>query len=246
MWARNTRLEELLQHAFREPWLSRGGPLREWLRDPGVLRAFMSRGRLTAVAVGSTPPDLQNYVDNFQRQAMLRGKGLGSSAAAQEEAFMEVMGLIEFLWRQKLSSEDASQVEGAFWPTKGTLLAMLRYGAWHGELSEGKMDIVDRDMDFAVLVSSAETWFRLVSHATNYLREKGWEGCFHHIESWYSDQVWKQDAPGLAWVLGTKTNSGSSSSETGAGFGAEGGLKLEDRKSSFWVVCHKELIGGSI
>jgi len=45
-----------------------------------------------------------------------------------------------------------------WWPTDGTLLALLRYGDLRGHLTNGKVDVVDRDLDFMVGVHNESDW----------------------------------------------------------------------------------------
>jgi len=64
-----------------------------------------------------------------------------------------------------------------YWPTQGTLVALMRYGAMMGRLSKGKVDVVDHDMDFMVRVEHLEHWFNLATSVTSSMLERGWEWC---------------------------------------------------------------------
>jgi len=77
------------------------------------------------------------------------------------EAFQRVGKLVTFDWL----------------PTQGTLLALLRYGELPGVLADGKVDIVDRDLDIAVVLPSAKAWFDFCIELTRQLAALTWPGC---------------------------------------------------------------------
>ncbi|CAE7271183.1 unnamed protein product, partial [Symbiodinium microadriaticum] len=77
---------------------------------------------------------------------------------------------------------DAAEVLGSegldWWPTRGTLIALLRHGRRSGPLSRGKLDVVDHDVDVMVGVSSEEEWVQRRPAIQQKLHARGWNACF--------------------------------------------------------------------
>eukprot|EP00929_Paragymnodinium_shiwhaense_P077513 TRINITY_DN39910_c0_g2_i1.p1 TRINITY_DN39910_c0_g2~~TRINITY_DN39910_c0_g2_i1.p1 ORF type:complete len:521 (+),score=65.80 TRINITY_DN39910_c0_g2_i1:186-1748(+) len=67
-----------------------------------------------------------------------------------------------------------------YFPMGGTLIGLLRYGALEGELTEGKVDVVDRDIDFMVRVYNVGQWLSISSNITSRMLRKGWTSCALH------------------------------------------------------------------
>ncbi|KAF4740865.1 hypothetical protein FOZ63_026504 [Perkinsus olseni] len=67
-----------------------------------------------------------------------------------------------------------------YFPYGGTLLALVRYGARTGDLSEDKKDVVERDIDILIGVNSPADWSNRVAFdlATELTDERGWMGCY--------------------------------------------------------------------
>ena len=64
-----------------------------------------------------------------------------------------------------------------WWPTCGTLIALMRYGKRSGQLSDGQLDVVDHDVDIMVGLNSEETWPSMKWKIWQKLSERGWKGC---------------------------------------------------------------------
>ncbi|CAE8680906.1 unnamed protein product, partial [Polarella glacialis] len=87
-------------------------------------------------------------------RANLTGAMMGRAAnqAALDAAFREVVSALRSCAPGDGSPGGGSQLLGPFFPTSGTLIALLRYGALVGNLPGGRADFVDNDLDFFVLV----------------------------------------------------------------------------------------------
>lgn len=102
--------------------------------------SFASARRLVGRFIRSVPP--------------LRRTGQRLRLTRRVAELREVLGhLIEFLDQKGLEH----------WPTEGNLIGALRYGALHGELSKGLVNLVDDDIDWMVRVSGKDDWFDMVS-----------------------------------------------------------------------------------
>lgn len=67
--------------------------------------------------------------------------------------------------------KDIMEEAGVDWfPYEGTLIALLRHGFRSGELSNGKQDVVDHDVDVLVGVISETHWLQLRWFINNKLR----------------------------------------------------------------------------
>ena len=100
---------------------------------------------------------------------LLRSLVLPSPSSSQfEQLFLEVTDVLEAVSQQQ---------EIDFWPTEGSLVGLLRYGGLSGYLGEGRMDLVDNDIDFMIGVQSDRDWNVLLPTLITTLTEKGWEGC---------------------------------------------------------------------
>merc|ERR1712154_218987 len=64
-----------------------------------------------------------------------------------------------------------------YFASGGTLIALLRYGEMIGELSDGKFDVVDRDMDWMVRVTGLQNWFDICLAISKALVARGWRHC---------------------------------------------------------------------
>eukprot|EP00929_Paragymnodinium_shiwhaense_P100495 TRINITY_DN62851_c0_g1_i2.p1 TRINITY_DN62851_c0_g1~~TRINITY_DN62851_c0_g1_i2.p1 ORF type:complete len:713 (+),score=144.60 TRINITY_DN62851_c0_g1_i2:68-2206(+) len=191
------RLAALIYKAFREPWLPRPGHLlRGWLREDWLLKRYQELGRPASLPIGSTSSRIGDEIAYVHRQGYQnKAGGLGSSALGSRKAFEEAWRALSMARRsvQEEFAEPArgrhslGPLEGAWWPVKGTILLMLRHGSWHGQLAGGKVDIVDRDMDFSMAIGSAASWVRMSELVTADLVRRGWLGCEHHSINWYMD-----------------------------------------------------------
>ena len=101
----------------------------------------------------------------------------------------DVGELSDNLYHQLLSevADVLESLEAEWWPCRGTLIALLRHGARSGTLSEGKVDMVERDIDLMVGVSDEEGFELLGRAIERNLLLKGWDRCwtkpsatFHH------------------------------------------------------------------
>ncbi|CAE7617407.1 SHL2 [Symbiodinium natans] len=187
--ARARRRLGILHVSFSEPWYPKPGKLRLWLRLGDMLRTFISAGRPAQVPVGRTPatlPDQLQIITQRNTFGQTGGMGLGSSSHAQRSALGDLVQALRAVRRRFSSREELpKELETMWWPIKGSAIAMLRHGAWHGNLAKGKVDIVDIDMDFSILVGSPALWFKICVFLTDFLISKGWEGCSHHTFGWY-------------------------------------------------------------
>ena len=64
-----------------------------------------------------------------------------------------------------------------WFPAGGSLIALLRYGELHGHLADGKVDVVDTDLDFNVRVEGQRHWLRTVGRLTRMMLALGWSDC---------------------------------------------------------------------
>lgn len=53
----------------------------------------------------------------------------------------------------------------------------MRYGDIRGELSGGKVDLVDDDIDLVIVLPSARSWLQFCVDLTRALIDRGWLGC---------------------------------------------------------------------
>ncbi|CAJ1384290.1 unnamed protein product [Effrenium voratum] len=78
--------------------------------------------------------------------------------------------------------QDVADVLGAlsleWWPCRGTLIALLRHGARSGSLSRGLVDVVERDIDLMIGVSSEADWQPTGRAIEAQLLKKGWDRCW--------------------------------------------------------------------
>lgn len=99
------------------------------------------------------------------------------SSSEQQEVLEDVLAVLQ-----------AADVE--FFPTQGTLIGLVRYGELHGNLSAGKVDVVDRDMDFMVRADTLASWFGAVKRISDGLLARGWFYCM----------LLSSDADSLVWA----------------------------------------------
>eukprot|EP00927_Polykrikos_kofoidii_P017753 TRINITY_DN18111_c0_g1_i1.p1 TRINITY_DN18111_c0_g1~~TRINITY_DN18111_c0_g1_i1.p1 ORF type:complete len:595 (+),score=45.66 TRINITY_DN18111_c0_g1_i1:44-1828(+) len=64
-----------------------------------------------------------------------------------------------------------------WFPGFGTLIGFMRYGSVFGTLANGKVDIVDKDLDLFVILPTALSWFHFVLVFAQELENLGWYGC---------------------------------------------------------------------
>ncbi|CAE7499136.1 unnamed protein product [Symbiodinium natans] len=84
-------------------------------------------------------------------------------------------------WQQQEALRDCLAVleraKVQHFPTGGTLVGLVRYGELQGQLSGGKVDVVDRDMDWMVRAESLDAWFLLAKKISDALIARGWLRC---------------------------------------------------------------------
>jgi len=184
------RVEDLLRAvrlAGMEPWF---GPPRTWVQDPRLWKDFCRFGRVTLVPLAPTPWDFE--IRFGAERKPLRG--------ASEEAVHDG-------WREiKESMDNAAGVGTEWWPIMGTLIGLLRYGRLHGRLSDGKVDLVDDDIDLLVVIPSADAWLAFCLKLTKLLRQVGWLGCAHALQLRYHNNTQRlagagADLRGLAILI---------------------------------------------
>ena len=64
-----------------------------------------------------------------------------------------------------------------YFPVAGTLIGLMRHGRTVGSLTEGKIDVVDRDIDLYLVLPSAKAYLSFCFAMTQSLRRAGWLGC---------------------------------------------------------------------
>eukprot|EP00931_Biecheleriopsis_adriatica_P040328 TRINITY_DN23108_c0_g1_i2.p1 TRINITY_DN23108_c0_g1~~TRINITY_DN23108_c0_g1_i2.p1 ORF type:complete len:381 (+),score=48.66 TRINITY_DN23108_c0_g1_i2:125-1267(+) len=64
-----------------------------------------------------------------------------------------------------------------WWPCRGTLIALLRHGSRSGALADGRVDVVDFDVDVMVGVQSEESWMQERAYIRDGLIARGWDDC---------------------------------------------------------------------
>ncbi|CAE7535744.1 LNX2 [Symbiodinium natans] len=75
-----------------------------------------------------------------------------------------------------------------WWPTRGTLISLLRHGKRSGLLSKGKVDVVDHDVDVMLALPSRQDWPVIRDSVVRRMAERGWHSCLE----WYSTSATKQ------------------------------------------------------
>ena len=70
-----------------------------------------------------------------------------------------------------------------WWPSRGTLIALLRHGSRAGFLSKGKLDVVDHDVDIMVGISSHAEWSLIRRSILDKLVDRGWSHCFERYST---------------------------------------------------------------
>ncbi|OLP80855.1 hypothetical protein AK812_SmicGene38683 [Symbiodinium microadriaticum] len=148
----------VLRDAGLEPWFggSWKGPTRAWVRSPGLLRyfkCFNPRQYLYLPVPSSDPRNPQSFsydVHLWPARREMRGR----------KAVGQILG------------------PGAiYFPVAGTLIGLMRHGRTVGWLTEGKIDVVDRDVDLYLVLPSAKAYLAFCFAMTQSLRRAGWLGC---------------------------------------------------------------------
>lgn len=178
---------DALHHARSEPWT---GTLRAWPRDPSLWRSFNQLARITLVPIPPTHWDFESLFGPVRKQLS------GISAEENTAGWSEVS--------QALAALLGTAVE--WWPLGGTLIGLLRYGRVYGHLSDGKLDLVDDDIDFLVVLSSARQWLEFCVRLAQALVQRGWLGCGHILQKRYTNRTHDharlgQDMRGLPLLL---------------------------------------------
>lgn len=174
------RVEALLTTVtagMREMWF---GERRSWVLDPWLWGAFNRFGRITLSPVGPTPWDF-DVAFGLSRRSLR-----GSSAKSVERGWRDV---------EEAMAEAAAGAE--WWPAMGTLIGFLRYGRLHGELSNGKVDFVDDDIDIIAVFPSAHAWFTFVLIFTRLLIQHEWFGCAHALQGRYHNETQRLERDGI-------------------------------------------------
>merc|ERR1712032_1596689 len=100
-------------------------------------------------------------------------------------------------WRDVASAMVvAAGTAAEWWPIMGTLIGLLRYGQLHGDLTEGKVDLVDDDIGLLLTMPSARDWLAFCVRFTAELRMRGWFGCGHMLQERYHNQTQRLAAAG--------------------------------------------------
>lgn len=108
--------------------------------------SFRALGRQELTCEGNT--ELTDWELANLTGAMMQPQ---ANAAALEVTFREVAQALRTCAGGN-SIHTAERRVGPFFPTSGTLISLLRYGALVGNLTDGRSDFVDNDLDFFVLV----------------------------------------------------------------------------------------------
>lgn len=86
--------------------------------------------------------------------------------------------MVERAWRDVRKAVGQILGPGAiYFPVAGTLIGLMRHGRTVGWLTEGKIDVVDRDVDLYLVLPSAKAYLAFCFAMTQSLRRAGWLGC---------------------------------------------------------------------
>ncbi|CAE7313797.1 unnamed protein product [Symbiodinium sp. CCMP2456] len=160
-----------LRDAGLEPWFGGGwkGPTRAWIRSPGLLRyfkCFNPRQYLYLPVPSSDPRNPQSFsydVHLWPARRDMRGRS---------------DQVVERAWRDVRKAVGQILGPGAiYFPVAGTLIGLMRHGRTVGSLTEGKIDVVDRDVDLYLVLPSAKAYLAFCFAMTQRLRRAGWLGC---------------------------------------------------------------------
>lgn len=153
---------ELVTKAMTEQW---DGP-RAWVLNKFAWASFNRLSRVNIVPLKATPDYFESVFGSARKD--LRG----TSEAAVRQGWKDVTAAI-----REVSSADLE-----WWPAMGTLIGFLRYGELHGQLSNGKVDLVDDDLDIMVVQPTARDWLNFCLKITDKLLSRGWLGCAHLLQ----------------------------------------------------------------
>ena len=143
------------------------------------LAAYLAEGPAARVYVAPSP-----VRSNIQRRTRVRlGQLLTAYGGNRVDGlFMEVVRHLERL-REHLGLNFDIRIEREipFFPVRGTLLGLLRYGSVYGELPEGT-DFIDarakNRFEFAVVLPTIQDRFPAAVALTAMLLNAGWEQCW--------------------------------------------------------------------
>jgi len=150
------------------------------------LEAALSRvSALADLIAAGTPPDPRWY-----HKATLLGQYqqlIVFPSSNQAVWNLHEPGHLEANWPTVDTARDAfrdaisafHELGAIFFPVKGSLIGILRYGASIGELADGKVDMVDNDLDFWVQTNYSD-WGSFCHKFTDKLIRAGWSYCMLH------------------------------------------------------------------
>eukprot|EP00927_Polykrikos_kofoidii_P002616 TRINITY_DN11044_c0_g1_i1.p1 TRINITY_DN11044_c0_g1~~TRINITY_DN11044_c0_g1_i1.p1 ORF type:complete len:592 (-),score=42.26 TRINITY_DN11044_c0_g1_i1:297-2072(-) len=203
-------LNQSIAVARQDPWLA---ARRSWLHDPFIWWLFRTHIQLTedpitaliSLPVGDMLPMWDGVAGAWSWHRSVQGINEDDVRTAWEDILTGLRTVTDHLPLLE------------WWPVAGTLIAFLRYGRIHGTLSDGKVDIVDEDIDVLVTLPSAESWFEFCLWLAEFLVSKGWVGCGHGLMERLHDKTSAlsaagADLRGLAIMVCIRVGEGSKSS----------------------------------
>lgn len=158
---------EALKVALSGNWTAESFQAAELLHDPADLSFFRSLG---AVSAGNNQLfTLAGLLDDgwYAVPPWVRSNFTG---------VMIDMDAFDGTYRQALLTMihalDAAGPQ-EYWPTEGTLIALLRYGSLPGKLSQGKVDVVDKDIQFMLLAQTEDEFSAFVERVRSHILARG-------------------------------------------------------------------------
>ena len=155
-WAHAQTMKRMRRHQQALLWASAACQGREYLTWPvekAVEVYISSSSRLSQQA-----QSVRDFVEDSQEEATLTDEQ-HLQTLADAAAVLDSEGL-------------------EWWPCRGTLIALLRHGRRSGLLSNGKLDVVDHDVDIMVGIPSHAEWSLVRSSIVEKLVDRGWSHCF--------------------------------------------------------------------
>mmetsp|Transcript_75444 Transcript_75444/g.201655 ORF Transcript_75444/g.201655 Transcript_75444/m.201655 type:complete len:298 (+) Transcript_75444:487-1380(+) len=131
-----------------------------------------------------------------ERIHSLVGRLHGEAATAQRVwTAMEQPGTVSEEQYSRAFSDVAATLQGLgleWWPCRGTLIALLRYGSSEATLPDGSRHVVERDIDVMIKVDGAKNHAWVARQIEFELQSRGWLGCFAKTSAtWEQEPKWE-------------------------------------------------------
>mmetsp|Transcript_118055 Transcript_118055/g.270810 ORF Transcript_118055/g.270810 Transcript_118055/m.270810 type:complete len:369 (-) Transcript_118055:286-1392(-) len=147
-------------------------------------------GSMAADALADWPiPQLQARIHDLSMRLQ------GEAAIAQSVwTAMEQPGIVSEKQYAQAFDDVSATLEGLgleWWPCRGTLIALMRYGSSEATLSDGTRHVVERDIDVMIKINGAEHYAWIARKIEIELRSRGWLGCFAKTSAtWEQEPLW--------------------------------------------------------